>query len=135
MRRFTLPLFLVLVAACDSPFGPDDEGVTFVVEAASFSIDEMIRGELRNESQDGIGYNLCFSGFELKQGRSWTPAAPLHGFGIACATIQLGLAPGRSAPFAVRLPAGLTSGTYRIATEVETPKGRSERVTRPFLIR
>jgi hypothetical protein len=135
MNRSAILLSLAVLTGCDNPFGPDDEGIVLTVDAEAYSPGAVITGELRNESSESIGYNLCFSGFYRRRGFDWSSVSALFGPGLACATIQLGLAPGATARFEIALPSALTAGTYRLQTEVETREGRSSRWSDSFVIR
>jgi hypothetical protein len=134
MRVALALLIVALLTACENPFGPDDGGVVFAVEAESYTPGDVIRGELRNTSLEGIAQNLCFSTYERKHLFSWREATGLYE--LSCVTKTFPLEAGGVAQFTSRVPANLAEGTYRLRTTIElSDGGREPRTTASFSIR
>lgn len=132
-------VFLVLAmtfAACapvqTAPPAADSsaDGVRLSVERVSAGV---IRLALDNGSRSPIGYNLCTSMLQRREGSAWTSVPT----GEIC-TMQLStLNPGHDATFEKRLPASLPAGEYRYVSSVESPLGTSavRIATDPFPVR
>lgn len=129
--RLAMMPALVLLAAC-APMPPADgadgaNGGTAVaelrVDRASYRPGDPIRVTLVNRSDDSIGYNLCVTALDRRNGATWNDASlPLA---EACTMELRTLAPGATADFDHTLPTGITAGDYRVRTAVEAPLGGS----------
>jgi len=89
-----------------------------------------MRLTLDNGESHQIGYNLCSSLLERRDGTMWT-AVPTD---EVCTAVLLTLNPGRDATFEKRLPSDLPAGEYRYRTSIESPLGMPMTVitTAPF---
>lgn len=76
---------------------------------------------LTNNSSYPIGYNLCSSALERRNGQESVPV-PLD---IVCTTELRNLPPGEQDVFRHSIPADLPAGYYRMTTRVESPIGSS----------
>ncbi len=124
-----LMLLTLAVATCQ-PTGPHpqdepagertaspQEGVVLTTNRQSYSTGEQVRLTLRNESRQPLGFNLCMSTLERRQGEEWVPvpADPTE----VCPAI-LGLLPaGESTHHTFTLDRDLPAGEYRFRTELE----------------
>ena len=90
--------------------------VLFGVERVS---DGVMRLTLDNGENHQIGYNLCSSVLERRDGSAWTPVPTNE----VCTMVLLTLNPGRDATFEKRLPPDLPAGEYRYRTRIESPLG------------
>lgn len=136
MRSSIIPLLAALLAvACATPppidnagvSSPRDrgvptsqgadsriEGIHFTAEMQS---DRTVLLQLDNGTRETIGYNLCASVLERRDGDSWSA-----GEADVCTMQLLTLNPGSDATYKKK-PASLTPGTYRYTTRVESPLG------------
>jgi hypothetical protein len=91
-----------------------------------------VRLALDNGAPDPIGYNLCSSALQRRDGTAWTPVATNE----VCTMQLLTLNPGHDATFEKRLPANLPAGDYRYLTSVESPLGTPQTgiTTDPFRV-
>lgn len=96
-------------------------GLRFSVEPATAAPGATVTLVLRNGSPRQLGYNLCMSGLEQRQGNGWRPVV---GTAVCTAELRL-LTPGQEARFQRRLPPTLATGEYRFGTRVETPLNSS----------
>ncbi len=80
--------------------------------------DNVVLLTLKNESAETIGYNLCFSSLDRKDGEEWTD---ITSPAIACPAIQLTLHPGESVGVERPMIEEVTPGTYRFRTRVSSP--------------
>ena len=75
---------------------------------------------LGNESIEALGYNLCFSTLQRREGEEWAAVPrPETAPRELCAASQSGLAPGGSTSSVRTLAAWLPEGEYRYLTNVE----------------
>jgi hypothetical protein len=122
MRRLLLPgisTLAIFAGGCDM-FGPEDPGVSFVMDATLYAPGDSVTAELRNDGRERALYNFCFTALDRLDGSSWDMVvgslfAPPGG---ACLTIAFSLEPGRSATMRARLPHDLGGGTYRLRTNI-----------------
>jgi hypothetical protein len=113
----------LLLPACGLPTGSDD-GAAFRLDAGSNVVFRAERGEyrhgetarltLRNRTGRSIGYNLCASAREIREGDGWTRVAPLR----LCADAYFELAPGAETAHEEAITAEWRPGTYRMVTTV-----------------
>lgn len=108
----------VSIAACTTT--PSSPGVLLSVERVSPGV---MRLTLDNGRFHPIGYNLCTSGLQQKDGASWT-AVPT---GDICTMELRTLNPGADATFEKTLPSRLPTGEYRYVTSVEDPVGTEQK--------
>jgi hypothetical protein len=103
---------------------------------ARLSVERVSGGGMRlildNGASDPIGYNLCSSVLQRRNGTAWTDIAT----GEVCTMQLMTLNPGFDATFEKRLPENLADGEYRYVTSIENPLGAgSARVaTDPFIL-
>jgi hypothetical protein len=107
----------LLLAAC-APVATAP-GVRLHAEAVSPGT---VRLTLDNGTDAQIGYNLCASGLQRRDGSAWTPVET----GDVCTMELRTLNPGADATFEKQLPASLPSGEYRYVTNVESPLGSAQ---------
>ncbi|MBW3671812.1 MAG: hypothetical protein KY432_09100 [Acidobacteria bacterium] len=79
---------------------------------------------LENHSSRPVGYNLCTSTLEQRDGERWT-AMPSE---EVCTMELRTLDPSRSVAYEKDLPPGIASGEYRYVTSVESPLGGEQRI-------
>lgn len=72
---------------------------------------------LTNDSTSAVGYNLCSSGLQRRDGSQWTDVPTDEVCTMEIRTLQ----PGQSANFEKRLPPSAGAGEYRYVTGVEIP--------------
>jgi len=135
MKRFSLLLIATIFAGCNLVGGSGDtsNGVTFTTEQDGYALGSTVTATLANSSDEAVGYNLCFSALERRQGDDWVFAGP----SIVCQAIGLQLKPGEESRYSVTLVDSLnlpSSGTYRITTDVEIEGEDIVLKTRPFSI-
>jgi hypothetical protein len=114
---------LVLFAAACAPAAssPQAEAASAAPVALTAQVTSpgAVRITLRNDSSGQVGYNLCSSTLQRRDGATWT-AVPAD----EMCTMQLNtLDPGKSATFDKRLPQDAGAGEYRYVTSVESPLG------------
>lgn len=113
-------LLLAFLGACaTAPQAPATEagGLRFTIEPRVVAPGGAVTLVLFNDTAAEIGFNLCMSALERREGSSWV-AAPQQG---ACTRELRIAAPGRDARYQRVLPAALASGEYRFRTSVESP--------------
>lgn len=76
---------------------------------------------LTNRSDHDLGYNLCTSALERREGEGWGEPVPLN---EVCTMELRTLAPGASATFSGTLPATIRAGTWRVRAGIEWPLGQ-----------
>ncbi len=104
------------------------------VDRDAVSAGEDVTLTLTNRSDEMIGYNLCVSTLEYRDGESWVQAAEQP---TEICTMELRtLSPDGSDSFRHTMPAGLPPGEYRMWTNVEWPLGAGQEtlITRSFRI-
>ena len=107
----TLALFLAACAPVASA-----PGLHFSAERVSA---DTVRLALDNGTQSQVGYNLCTSALQRRDGSEWAAIDT----GDVCTMELRTLNPGADATFEKKLPANLQAGEYRYATRVESPLG------------
>ena len=122
----------VLLAACASvPPGPQTSsssaGVHFAAERLS---SDAVRLMLDNGAAGRIGYNLCSSELQRRDGDQWIRVDT----GDICTMQLMTLNAGHDATFEKRLPSTLSPGEYRYVTSIENPIGSpmTRLATAPF---
>lgn len=141
MRRMTMALAgcIVLTAGgwqCAMEGSPEgDEVVRLNVEPAEVRGGDEVTLVLVNASGEEIGYNLCPSVLDRREGSEWVerPERPAE---FCTAELRI-LAPEDSATYTHTVPPGLPAGEYRFRAFVEAPLGeaRVEVASHPFQIR
>jgi len=93
------------------------EGVMLTTDRSEYRAGGELRLDLRNDSGDGLGVNVCVSTLEVRDGAEWRQSTQQPD---EICTMELRiLEPGRSASHTFTLPAGLAAGEYRFVTDVE----------------
>lgn len=113
---------LVLAAAGCAPVhsAPPPAGSASAVRLSVERVsNDAMRLTLDNGEFAPIGYNLCHSALQRRDGTAWSDA----GTGDICTMQLLTLNPGADATFEKKLPGGLPAGEYRYLTSVESPVG------------
>jgi hypothetical protein len=135
MKHLSLLLIALLFAGCgltgSSNKSPGDVALT--IDQESYELGSTVTATLANTSDQQVGYNLCFSYLERKQDNDWV-SVPTPG---TCEAILKLLPPSEESQFSLVLADNLnlsTSGTYRIATEVEVEGEDITLRTEPFSI-
>lgn len=133
--RTLIPTLLVFLAACGTSLelGGDASPITLGVDPDVASPGATVELTLTNSSADPIGYNLCTSGLERRDGGDWEPVASNR----VCTMELRTLEPGSAARYSYELPAGLASGEYRFTTTAEnlTAGGRTGVRSEAFTVR
>lgn len=107
---------LLLAAACASTsIATPVSSVRLLVQPASVSAGGTATLVLANGSSADVGYNLCTSGLERRQGDAWSPVPSDR----VCTMELRSLAPGAEARYELELPGALPAGEYRALTSVE----------------
>lgn len=130
MRYLALLLAFILLVGCQirQPF---DLG--FTTDQDRYAPGSEVQLQLENQTEQTIGYNLCFSELQQQTGGEWQL---VEGSEEVCTAIQNGLEPGDQATYTKTLPADLPAGTYRYETDV-TYRDTEEReplATEPFSV-
>lgn len=131
MKSLTLTLVLLFAACAPLSTVPPADSSTGTVHFGTDRISAgVVRLTLDNGASQPIGYNLCTSSLERKEGSSWTPVPTDE----VCTMQWMSLNPGADATFEKRLPAGLAAGEYRYVTAIENPVGAPQKsmATAPF---
>lgn len=128
MRPFAL-LGIALLFACapvsdTARRSQDDSTITDVRLLARAPGSGRVLLTLENLSSGQVGYNLCTSRLERRDGERWT-ALPSD---EVCTMELRTLDPARSVAYEKDLPPGITPGEYRYVTSVESPLGEGQRV-------
>ena len=136
MSRFP---FLALAAAAAlsgcSMFGGTLTDLVFETSATEYAPGDTVSVILENESDEAVGYNICFAFLELERNGEVVPAGLGPDESTVCQANLPGLAPGEVAEGVAYLPDDLEAGTYRLATEVEVGDDRQRVVTNSFGVR
>lgn len=129
MKIAALLITLVVTACATHPVAETSPDVRFGFEPVSPAV---LRLTLDNGSTNQIGYNLCASTLQRREGSGWVDVPT----GEICTMEIRPLQPGTDATFEKRLPAPLEAGEYRYVTSIEDPAGTpaSRIATREFLI-
>jgi hypothetical protein len=125
MRRVLMvPLFLALAWACapatDPAVRPSFAEVTLIAAPSAGGV----RLTLANESSEPLGYNLCASAFQRRDGSRWIDIPTSH----MCTMELRTLSPGANDSFTHEVPATLERGEYRMVTRIERPLGAGEQM-------
>jgi len=122
--RIALLLLAAALAACAPVQSPDagSPPATGVRLDAERTSPTAVRLRLQNGSSERIGYNLCVSALQRRDGGNWTAVRTDD----VCTMELRILEPGGAATFDKTLPGGLAPGEYRYTTNVEMPLGRSQ---------
>lgn len=81
---------------------------------------EQVSLRLGNESIQPLGYNLCFSALQRREGQDWVAAPrPSTSPRELCSAPQYRMMSGESDSFLKTLDASLPEGEYRYRTDVE----------------
>lgn len=118
MRAIWLALgtAVAVAAGCQQIVDPRD-----VVLTATRGSGDTIVITLSNQSSGNVGYNLCASGLERRNGSSWVPV-PAVPERVCTAELRI-LPPGTDASFRSVYVTPLPPGEYRVTTGVEIPVG------------
>ena len=118
--RLTFLAACLLAIAC-APVASTQRDVTLT---AASSAARTVTLTLTNHSSSPVGYNLCTSGLQRRQGGQWVNVPTDE----VCTMEIRSLAPGQSATFEKTPPQNAGAGEYRYVTGVEVPLSGS-RVT------
>ena len=127
LRGMVAALGVAAMAACSGLVEPDagPEGVRMTVDRERYAPGDTVSARLENGSETALGYNLCFSTLERREGSGWDVAdEPL----MICTAELRHLGPGESVAHRRELPAGLQSGWYRLRVFVHFPLENGSRV-------
>jgi hypothetical protein len=114
-------ILILLLAGCapmqtTTPAAPSTvDGVRFAATNEAGKVLLM----LDNGTRQPIGYNLCSSQLQKRDGTGWSDVATDD----VCTMELRTLNPGFDATFEKRLPASLAAGEYRYVTRIESPVG------------
>ena len=130
---FVLVVFLFIATACAPVTGQQGGTTEGAVSGATLSAQpsgNTVRLTLTNSSDAQLGYNLCSSLLERREGGAWREVRTDE----VCTMELRMLAPGASATFDKTWPATAGSGEFRYRTRVEMPLGGGSRdlATEPF---
>ncbi len=104
--RATLTLIAMLQIGC---------GAVLTTDRRDYAAGDTVALTLANRGSHTLGYNLCGAALERRDGAGWAPARyPGDGEGLVCEAVLLGLRVGAITHDALRLPAGLAAGEYRV---------------------
>jgi hypothetical protein len=123
-------------APADTARGGSEPDGLLSTDRRAYAPGEIATLRLRNIYGDDIGYNLCFSMLERREGDSWV-GAEVQDERACTAELRL-LPPGASDAFnGATIPAELLPGEYRFRTRVEQMRDGSEVQARsnPFEVR
>lgn len=145
-----LPL-LLLAAGCEesSTSPPAEEGLfepghALLADGTPVTLDveslvtpgggPHMRLRLDNQSDQQVGFNLCFHVLEERDGDDWTTVPGYES--RVCTMVIHFLDPGSSANYQATLPAGLDSGDYRfrVAVHLVDRNEMADVVSEPFTI-
>jgi hypothetical protein len=121
-------------AAGSAPGAGEPDGL-LSTDRTAYAPGEIATLRLHNIHGDDIGYNLCFSTLERREGASWV-RSEVQDERACTAELRL-LPPGETAEFdAATIPARLPPGEYRFRTRVEHMLDGSEVQARsnPFAV-
>jgi hypothetical protein len=142
--RLLLAATALLVTACGLPTGAgSDESTALRLDAGRDIVFRSDRGEyrhgqtagisLRNRTARSLGYNLCASARERREGSSWTRIEVLR----LCPDAYFELPPGAEATHPEPITPDWRPGTYRMVTTVVVlgTERRGEVVSSTFVVR
>lgn len=115
--RITVSVLLVFLGACGPSVqaGGSGSDVRLVIEPDAVAPGDTVLLTLTNGSPYAIGYNLCSSGVEVREGDGWSAVTSSR----VCTMELRTLEPDATASYHFDLPAGLAPGAYRFTTTVE----------------
>jgi hypothetical protein len=89
---------------------------------------------LHNRYADPLGYNLCFSSLERRDGSEWRPS-PVQDDRVCAAVLHV-LRPSGAATSPAQIPPALPPGEYRFRTRLENMRTNAEFQghTNPFTV-
>lgn len=125
MKNLSIALMVLAILAGCAMSGMES-GVTL----AAARTGDRVMLTLHNGSAAPVGYNLCSSGLQRATGGSWEAIET----GDVCTMEIRTLDPGASATFEKTLPAGLPSGEYRYATNIDAGETRTVAISNPFRV-
>jgi hypothetical protein len=127
MRIFLLMLFAVATCQPTAPRAPDEpapeqtaatrEGIVLTTDRQTYAPGQTLRLILRNETQHPLGYNLCLSTLERREGEQWVAVPPDPD--EICTTHLAVLLPGGETHYDFTLAAALPAGQFRYRTSIE----------------
>ena len=120
MKRLPFLLAAAAFLAGCSLLGDSGDGasdVTFTTAKNSYLLGQTVTATLKNGSNQAVGYNLCFTALERREGDEWISVGP----SIWCQAFMALLKPGEKEQYGVALvdSLDLSVGTYRLVTDVE----------------
>jgi hypothetical protein len=122
MRQFPIVLVSAVAACTAAPVQPPTSSqIDLSVGPAHIAPGGIVQLSLANNSSAPLGFNLCFSSLERREGPKWTLVLPTSS--DVCQAYQQTLAPGRLATRTLQLELSATPGSYRVQTHVEAPVG------------
>ncbi len=115
--RIAVSVLLVLFAACGPSLqaGGAGSAVRLDIEPDRAAPGDSVLLMLTNGSPHAIGYNLCSSGLEAREGDGWNPVPSSR----VCTMELRTLEPDETTSYRFDLPAGLAPGEYRFTTTTE----------------
>jgi hypothetical protein len=114
MRTAFLASCLLLSAGCDSATRPEETSGPVAIDPAvgDHHAGGQLAATFTNLSSQSLNFSLCFARFERQvKGGGWAVVYAEQG---ACAAVLIILNGFGSAKANIYLPAGLSSGTYRV---------------------
>lgn len=110
-------LAITLLGACSPSLrsAAAESDVVLDVEPSAVTPGDSIRLLLRNETAGPIGYNLCTSSLQRRDGDAWRPVPSDR----VCTMELRTLAPAEQTGYSLELPGELLPGEYRYTTTVE----------------
>ena len=117
MRQGICFALLAALPACGPSMQSDSASpaIQLATEPSSAAPGDTLTLILTNASQEAIGYNLCSSGLERRQGTDWQVVPSNR----VCTMELRVLEPGDQATFPVDVPDTLSTGEYRFTTSVD----------------
>lgn len=115
--RYALPVLIASLAACGPSTEPGEAAsdVSLTVDPGVISPGDSIELTLTNRSASQIGYNLCNSPLQRRDGSSWEPVPSDQ----PCTMELRILEPDGVTRYAIDVPTDLAPGEYRFVTTVE----------------
>jgi hypothetical protein len=124
MRNLVAAMALALGACASLPSGGSVGNVSLT--AAPTAAGDSIVLTLANRSAQSVGYNLCVTAVERRNGDTWQNV-PVD---RVCTKELRTLDAGDQTTYTTTLPAGAAAGDYRFATSVQIPlSGEQQTVT------
>lgn len=125
MRKL-VAVMVITLGACSSSLQSGGSVGNVSLTAAATAAGDSIVLTLANGSAQPVGYNLCVTAAERRDGETWqnVPADRV------CTMELRTLNAGDQTTYTTTLPAGAAAGDYRFATRVEIPlNGEQQTVT------